>query len=56
MAICCCSGRYSKLLARESSPLGEKISRTGSTQLVGSCPAEVSANEITRGGYGECCV
>ena len=47
-AICCCSGRYSKLLARDSSPVWEKISRTGPTQSVGSCPAEVSASEITR--------
>jgi len=35
------------LLARESSPVGEKISRTGPTRSEGSCPAEVSASEIT---------
>jgi hypothetical protein len=40
------------LLARDSRPLWEKISWTGSTRSVGSCPADVSANEITGEGYG----
>src|SRR5438034_4809500 len=37
-AICCCCGRNSKFLARDNTPVGEKISSTCATRLAPSPP------------------